>query len=159
MLAFHIALVRNPQEAIVVRAFAALLYHGNWSKAVEFAREHETSVIGYAPEVSKSSRKRSDEDLAEAVSEFTCLLKDTQYVLTDKEALREALYLYPDFKFSGLVSTNNVHITIQCTKIYCFKTYIRSLSLLIYVWSCAQIKLAQISASPFLNLAVNAIID
>jgi poly(A) polymerase len=103
VLAFHIALVRNPQEAIVVRAFAALLYHGNWSKAVEFAREHETSVIGYAPEVSKSSRKRSDEDLAEAVSEFTCLLKDTQYVLTDKEALREALYLYPDFKFSGLV--------------------------------------------------------
>ncbi|CAH8262595.1 unnamed protein product [Arabidopsis lyrata] len=103
VLAFHIALVRNPQEAIVVRAFAALLYHRNWSKAVKFAREHETSVVGYAPEVSKFSRKRSDEDLAEAVSEFTCLLKDTQYVLTDIEALREALYLYPDFKFSGLV--------------------------------------------------------
>ncbi|KAL1207195.1 hypothetical protein V5N11_036360 [Cardamine amara subsp. amara] len=103
VLAFHIALVRNPQEAIVVRAFAALLYHGNWSKAVEFAREHENSVLRYALEVSKYSRKRSDEDLAEAVSDFTKLLKDTQYVLTDMEALREALYLYPDFKFSGLV--------------------------------------------------------
>lgn len=105
MLAFHTALLRNPQEAIVLRAFAALLYHGNWSKAVEFAREHENSVLRYAPEVSKSSRKRSDEDLAEAVSEFTCLLKDTQYILTDMEALREALYLFPDFKFSGLVSS------------------------------------------------------
>ncbi|EOA32773.1 hypothetical protein CARUB_v10016083mg [Capsella rubella] len=103
VLAFHIALVRNPQEAIVVRAFAALLYHRNWRKAVEFARGHETSVVGYTPEVLKSLRKRSDEDLAEAVSEFICILKDTQYVLTDIEALREALYLYPDFKFSGLV--------------------------------------------------------
>ncbi|XP_010422909.1 PREDICTED: uncharacterized protein LOC104708109 [Camelina sativa] len=75
----------------------------DWSKAVEFAREHETSVVGYGPEVFKSVQRRSDEDLVEAVSEFTCLLKDTQYVLTGIEALRESLYLYPDFKFSGLV--------------------------------------------------------
>lgn len=142
MLAFHIALVRNPQEANVVRAFAALLYHGNWSKAVDFAREHEKSVLGYSPEVSKSSRKRSDEDLAEAVSEFTCLLKDTQYVLTDIEALHEALYLYPDFKFSGLVSTKSILVLSLSTKIDCVKTYILSSSLLIYVWSCAPIKLA-----------------
>lgn len=105
MLAFHIALVRNPQEAIVLRAFASLLYHRDWSKAVKFAREHENPVPGYAPEVSKSSGKRSDEDLAEAVSEFTCLIKDTRYVLTEMGALREALCLYPDFKCSGLVST------------------------------------------------------
>ncbi|CAH2051425.1 unnamed protein product, partial [Thlaspi arvense] len=103
LLAFHIALVRSPQEAIVLRAFASLLYHRNWSRAVKFAREHEDSVPGYSPEVSKSSRKISDEDLAEAVSEFTSLLRDTRYVLTDMEALHEALYLYPDFKFSGLV--------------------------------------------------------
>ncbi|CAN8257775.1 unnamed protein product [Cochlearia groenlandica] len=103
LLAFHITLVRNPREAIVLRAFASLLYHRNWSEAVRFASEHEDSVPGYAPEVSKSSGKRSDEDLAEAVSEFANLLKETQYVLTEMEALREALFLYPDFKCSGLV--------------------------------------------------------
>ncbi|CAH8353641.1 unnamed protein product [Eruca vesicaria subsp. sativa] len=103
LLAFHIALVRNPQEAIVLHAFASLLYHRDWSRAVKFARENEKSVAGYVPEVSKSSRKRSDEDLAEAVSEFASLLKDTQYVLTDMESLHEALYHYPAFKRSGLV--------------------------------------------------------
>ncbi|KAJ0241913.1 Polynucleotide adenylyltransferase family protein [Hirschfeldia incana] len=103
LLAFHIALVRNPQEAIVLHAFASLLYHRNWSEAVKFARENEKSVAGYVPEVSKSSRKRSDEDLAEAVSEFASLIKDTQYVLTDMESLHEALYHYPAFKRSGLV--------------------------------------------------------
>ncbi|KAF8112665.1 hypothetical protein N665_0062s0018 [Sinapis alba] len=103
LLAFHIALVRNPQEAIVLHAFASLLYHRNWSEAVKFARENENSVAGYVPEVSKSSRKRSDEDLAEAVSEFASLLRDTQYVLTDMESLHEALYHYPAFKRSGLV--------------------------------------------------------
>uniref|UniRef100_A0A1J3K9G1 Poly(A) polymerase I n=1 Tax=Noccaea caerulescens TaxID=107243 RepID=A0A1J3K9G1_NOCCA len=103
LLAFHIALVSKPQEAIVLRAFASLLYHRNWSRAVKFAREHEHSIPGYAPEVSKSSRKRSDEDLAKAVSAFTYLLNDTLYVLTDMEALREALCLYPHFKCSGLV--------------------------------------------------------
>ncbi|KAL0733266.1 hypothetical protein Bca4012_009476 [Brassica carinata] len=103
LLAFHIALVRNPQEAIVLHAFASLLYHRSWSEAVKFARENENSVAGYLPEVSKSSRKRSDEDLAEAVSEFASLLRDTQYVLTDMESLHEALYHYPAFKRSGLV--------------------------------------------------------
>ncbi|KFK42256.1 hypothetical protein AALP_AA2G231700 [Arabis alpina] len=103
VLAFHIALVRNPQEAIVLRAFASLLYHRDWSKAVRFAREHEDSVPGYAPEVSKSSGETSNEDLAEAVSDFTRLIKDTRYVLTEMETLREALCLYPDFKSSGLI--------------------------------------------------------
>ncbi|CAN6813359.1 unnamed protein product [Brassica oleracea] len=104
LLAFHIALERNPQEAIVLHAFASLLYHRNWREAVKFARENENSVAGYVPEVSKkSSRKRSNEDLAEAVSEFASLLRDTQYVLTDMESLHEALYHFPSFKRSGLV--------------------------------------------------------
>ncbi|CAG7871877.1 unnamed protein product [Brassica rapa] len=104
LLAFHITLVRNPQEAIVLHAFASLLYHRNWREALRFARENENSVAGYVPEVSKkSSRKRSDEDLAEAVSEFASLLRDTQYVLTDMESLHEALYHFPSFTRSGLV--------------------------------------------------------
>ncbi|ESQ50734.1 hypothetical protein EUTSA_v10022570mg [Eutrema salsugineum] len=103
VLAFHTALVRSPQEAIVLHAFASLLYHRNWSRAVKFAREHENSVLGYASEISKSSSKRSDKDLAEAVSEFAYLVRKTLIVLTEMEALREALHLYPDFKCSGLV--------------------------------------------------------
>lgn len=113
LLAFHIALVRNPQEAIVLHAFASLLYHRNWSEALKFARENENSVAGYVPEVSKSSRKRSVEDLAEAVSEFASLLKDTQYVLTDMESLHEALCHYPAFKRSGLVSKQCIFTTIR----------------------------------------------
>lgn len=114
LLAFHITLVRNPQEAIVLHAFASLLYHRNWREALRFARENENSVAGYVPEVSKkSSRKRSDEDLAEAVSEFASLLRDTQYVLTDMESLHEALYHFPSFKRSGLVCTQC--ILVSCT--------------------------------------------
>ncbi|CAN8271250.1 unnamed protein product [Cochlearia groenlandica] len=103
VLAFHTALVRNPQEAIVLRAFASLLYHRDWRKAVKFAREHENLVHVYSLEVSKSSGKRSDEDLATAVSEFIHRIIDTRYVLTEMKALREALHQYPNFKCSGVV--------------------------------------------------------
>ena len=117
-MAFHIALVRNPQEAIVLHAFASLLYHRNWREALRFARENENSVAGYVPEVSKkSSRKRSNEDLAEAVSEFASLLRDTQYVLNDMDSIHEAVYHFESVKRYGLVCTQCIIVSCKTSNI------------------------------------------
>ncbi|KAH1224109.1 Poly(A) polymerase I [Glycine max] len=43
--AFHLALVNNPQDALVVWAFASVLYHGEWEKGIKFAKEHAKMFI------------------------------------------------------------------------------------------------------------------
>ncbi|RZB78937.1 Poly(A) polymerase I, partial [Glycine soja] len=49
--AFHLALVNNPQDALVVWAFASVLYHGEWEKGIKFAKEHAKMFVNFAPEI------------------------------------------------------------------------------------------------------------
>ncbi|KAG4988081.1 hypothetical protein JHK85_031064 [Glycine max] len=57
--AFHLALVNNPQDALVVWAFASVLYHGEWEKGIKFAKEHAKMFVNFAPEIRMSSIYKS----------------------------------------------------------------------------------------------------
>ncbi|KAE8701257.1 putative plant ubiquilin [Hibiscus syriacus] len=103
LLMFHLALVNNPQDALVVWTFASVLYHGNWKSGVEFARELGISEVKFVPEISGFSESKSDEDLAKEVAQFASLVQDSVWTLTKTSNLLESMSRYPFSPCSGLV--------------------------------------------------------
>ncbi|KAK4347593.1 hypothetical protein RND71_033932 [Anisodus tanguticus] len=103
LLAFHLALITDPQEAFVVLTFASVLYHGNWKEGVKFARRHSDAAAIYAPEISVSQGSISDDELVERVTELAVLVQNSINILTDKDSLQEAMSKFPGFPCSGLV--------------------------------------------------------
>ncbi|XP_021273600.1 uncharacterized protein LOC110408821 isoform X1 [Herrania umbratica] len=103
LLIFHLALVNNPQDALVVWTFASVLYHGKWKEGVEFSREHTKVGVKFVPEVSGFSETKSDEDLAKEVSQFASLVQDSVCALTETSSLFESMSRYPLSPCSGLV--------------------------------------------------------
>lgn len=93
LLVFHIALVKNPQDALVVVAFASILYHGEWRKGIKFARENAEVRVNFIPEISRSFVSKSDEALGKEISQFASLVQDSLDVS----------------QYSGLVSTPDLH--------------------------------------------------
>lgn len=75
ILAFHLALVNKPQDALIVWTFSSVLYHGEWKKGVEYARKNAEEKVNLVPEISEVSDLKSDEELAEKVSELASLVK------------------------------------------------------------------------------------
>ncbi|XWS42224.1 hypothetical protein CRYUN_Cryun17cG0149700 [Craigia yunnanensis] len=103
LLMFHLALVNNPQDALVVWTFASVLYHGKWKEGVEFAREHIKVEVKFVPEISGFSETKSDEDLAKEVAQFASLVQDSVWALTETSSLFESMSGYPFSPCSGLV--------------------------------------------------------
>ncbi|PON50006.1 Poly A polymerase, partial [Parasponia andersonii] len=101
LLGFHLALANNPQDALVVLAFASILYHGEWKEGIRFAIENAKVQVNFVPELSKSFTSKSDEELAKEVSQLATLVQDSLDVLTETESLLEAMSGYPPC--SGLV--------------------------------------------------------
>ncbi|MED6109410.1 hypothetical protein PIB30_033284 [Stylosanthes scabra] len=112
LLAFHLALVNNPQEAIVVWALASILYHGNWEEAVKFAKEHAEMSVNFAPEIRMSCLNKSEEEIAKAVTKLASHVISSVPVLVDNESLLQSMARYASFPCSGtvLVSTKTGHI-------------------------------------------------
>lgn len=104
LLAFHLALVNNPQDPFVVLAFASILYHGDWKEGIRFAKENAEVKVNFAPELSRSFTFKSDKQLVEEVSQLASFVQDSIYVLTDTESLFESMSSYPTSPCSGLVS-------------------------------------------------------
>ncbi|PPD86261.1 hypothetical protein GOBAR_DD16802 [Gossypium barbadense] len=102
LLMFHLALVNNPQDALVIWTFASVLYHGNWKEGVEFAREYTKLEVKFVPEISEFSETKSDEDLAKEVAQFASLVQDSVGVLTETSNLFESMSRYPFSACSGL---------------------------------------------------------
>ncbi|XWS33945.1 hypothetical protein CRYUN_Cryun22dG0126400 [Craigia yunnanensis] len=103
LLMFHLALVNNPQDALVVWTFASVLYHGKWKEGVEFAREHTKVEVKFVPEISGFSETKSDEDLAKDVAQFASLVQDSAWALTETHSLFESMSRYSFSPCSGLV--------------------------------------------------------
>lgn len=101
---FHLALLNNPQDALVVWTFASVLYHGKWKEGVEFSREHTKVGVKFVPEISGFSETKSDEDLAKEVSQFASLVQDSVCALTETSSLFESMSRYSFSPCSGLVS-------------------------------------------------------
>ncbi|KAF9609909.1 hypothetical protein IFM89_019002 [Coptis chinensis] len=107
VLAFHLALVNNPQDALVVWALSSIFYHGNWKEAVEFAREKSKTHVDFSPEISQSCSNKSDKALAEDVKQFASQVISSIDALTEPQSLflsMERYPLYPCFGSGGLTS-------------------------------------------------------
>ncbi|XP_068468670.1 uncharacterized protein [Phaseolus vulgaris] len=106
LLAFHLALVNNPQDAIVVWAFASVLYHGEWKEGVKFAKEQARMSVNFVPEIRKSNLYKSDEEIAIAVTKLASLVIHSISPLVEKNSLRQFLSIsrYPSFPQSGMDS-------------------------------------------------------
>ncbi|XP_030975395.1 uncharacterized protein LOC115995101 isoform X2 [Quercus lobata] len=107
LLAFHLALVNNPQEAIVIWAFASALYHGNWEEGVKFAKEHAEMHVDFVPEILGSSNIKSDEELAKEVTLLASLVQDSMSTLAETESLFKSMSRYPFSPCSGFVFIPN----------------------------------------------------
>ncbi|EXC35254.1 Poly(A) polymerase [Morus notabilis] len=103
LLAFHLALVNNPQDPFVVLAFASIFYHGDWKEGIRFAKENAEVKVNFAPELSRSFTFKSDKQLVEEVSQLASFVQDSIDVLTDTESLFESMSSYPTSPCSGLV--------------------------------------------------------
>lgn len=103
ILTFHVALVNNPQQALVVLTFASLLYHGSWDEGVRFARQHAEAACIYVPETSDCSGPISDDELGERITQFAKHVKDTVNVFTETAKLQETMVKFPGFPCSYLV--------------------------------------------------------
>lgn len=103
-MAFHSALVNNPQEAIVIWAFASALYHGNWEEGVKFAKEHAEMHVDFVPEILGSSNIKSDQELAKEVTLLASLVQDSMSTLAETESLFKSMSRYPFSPCSGFVS-------------------------------------------------------
>lgn len=77
LLAFHLASLKNSQDALVVWALASVLYHGEWEGGIKFAKERAKMCVNFAPEIKRSSICKSDEEIAKAVTKLASLAIDS----------------------------------------------------------------------------------
>ncbi|KAH9624242.1 hypothetical protein KSS87_017917 [Heliosperma pusillum] len=124
LLAFHLALVNNPQDAIVVWMFSSLLYHGNWREGVEAARELSAGNVHFTPEILKSLVDVTDEELSRQVANLASMVVDSIDMLTDSESLCIAMSRYPLFS-SQLLGRQPISSICECHN----DTHRRNLSL------------------------------
>ncbi|XP_060962627.1 uncharacterized protein LOC115702617 [Cannabis sativa] len=103
LLAFHLTLINNPQDALVVLTFASILYHGEWKEGIRFAKENSEVQAKFVPELSSSFAPKFDEELVMKVSQLAILVQDSLDILTESENYLESVTRHPTSPCSGLV--------------------------------------------------------
>ncbi|KAL6645278.1 hypothetical protein ACP70R_016886 [Stipagrostis hirtigluma subsp. patula] len=107
LLAFHSALVNSPQDAQVIRAFAALLYFGTWESTIEFLEEDVGAHVPFVPETLAPSQTKMD-NIMEQTSHLASLVKSSVNTLSNLDALQQSLARFADApQFSGVVLVSN----------------------------------------------------
>lgn len=104
LLAFHLALVDQPQDALVVSVLASVLYHGEWKEGVKFAKKCADMCANFAPEIKSPSIYDSDEEIAKEVTKLAHLVMGSISALVEDKILTYFLSRYPHFPRSGMVS-------------------------------------------------------
>lgn len=102
LLAVHLALVNNPQDALVVWTFSSVLYHGNWNEGVKAARQLTVARVNF-PEILEPRGDVSNDELARMVANFASNVLDSVDALTDSESLLKAMSHYPTSPCSRFV--------------------------------------------------------
>jgi hypothetical protein len=107
LLVFHTALVISPQDTLVIRAFAALLYFGSWESTIEFLKEEEAGAqVPFVPETLGPSQTKLD-DLMEQTSHLASLVNSSVLTLTCSDALEQSLVRFSEPpQISGVVSVS-----------------------------------------------------
>lgn len=111
MLAFHIALVRNPQEALVVWAFSSLLYFGTWSEAMTFVKQIDGNemAVDFLPEIRCEVKPMSEKMLKEKLLNLTSLVRSSVHAFSCVKSLQECLTVFSEAsEFSGQVCTTMI---------------------------------------------------
>ncbi|KAI8536840.1 hypothetical protein RHMOL_Rhmol10G0287200 [Rhododendron molle] len=103
LLAFHLALVNHPQDALAVWTFASVLYHGTWKEGVKFAIEHAQALTSFIPEISEVHHNRTEDELAQRVTQLASLVQDSIGALTETDNLVDKMSRFPDFPCSDVV--------------------------------------------------------
>lgn len=107
LLAFHSTLVIYPQDTLVIRAFAAVLYFGTWETTVKFLREEVGAEVPFAPETMGPSRTKLD-CLKEQTSHLASLVNSSVDILTCPHDLEQSLARFSEpLQFSGVVVASN----------------------------------------------------
>lgn len=104
LLAFHLALVINPQDALVLWTFASVLYHGHWNEGVKFGRERAHRPTVYIPEVTEAHYSMSNNELAEKVTQLASAVQYCIGGLSEPDRLAKLMTRFPDSPCPGLVS-------------------------------------------------------
>lgn len=105
IMTFHLALVENPQDSLVVWTFATILYRGTSNNAVEIAKQNErVRDVQFIPEIHTSINPKSDEEILEEVSRLASLIKTSANSLTSIGALEKSLGRYGNPPSSRMVS-------------------------------------------------------
>ncbi|KAL0904909.1 hypothetical protein M5K25_027073 [Dendrobium thyrsiflorum] len=100
LLAFHLALVQNPQDSLVIWTFSSILYHGTWNEAVASVKASSDDLIYFVPEILPPSIAKLDELLLKETSRFASLVKSSVEALTDSNVLRQSLAKYSQLSSS-----------------------------------------------------------
>lgn len=117
MLAFHLALVEHPQDALVVWTLSSILYHGTWSTATEFAKQNVKGHDQFVPEILEPSDSKSDELLLEETCHLASLIKSSVDALTRIDVLQQSLTRYLEsLPCLGLVSIDDHAALCSCEK-------------------------------------------
>ncbi|KAJ0097836.1 hypothetical protein Patl1_29244 [Pistacia atlantica] len=90
LLAFHQALVNNPQDAFVIWVFVSVLYNGKWEEVVKIARERAKDQVNFAPEISgflELNQMKNLSELASLVQDCVNALNETHTGITKKQKL------------------------------------------------------------------------
>lgn len=103
LLAFHLALVNNPQDTLVVWTLSSVLYHGKWEEGVKAARQLAEVPAYFVPEILEPCNDVSDDELVHRVANFASIVLDAVDALTDSKHLLKAMSRYPSSPCTGLV--------------------------------------------------------
>lgn len=107
-MAFHLALVNHPQDALVVWTFASVLFHGTWKEGVKFAREHAQALTSFMPEISEVHHNMKEDELAQRVTQLASLVQDSLGALIETDILVDKMSRFPEFPCSD-VYVNSSH--------------------------------------------------
>lgn len=94
LLAFHLALIDNPQDSLVIWTFSSILFYGTWNEAMAFVKRSSEVLIHFIPEILPPSIAKPDELLLEETSRFASLVKSSVETLTDSKVLQQSLAKY-----------------------------------------------------------------
>eukprot|EP01018_Ginkgo_biloba_P017274 Gb_24145 [translate_table: standard] len=115
LLAFHLALVNEPQDAFVVTAFALTVRNGgNLEKAVSKARMNAKKANRFCPEVLEAVESVCDEAVIDQVLDLASAVKSSLDAMMNAKIISRAMSKYPQAPFSDLV-----FITIQTFEKVC----------------------------------------
>ncbi|XP_031276000.1 uncharacterized protein LOC116134460 isoform X3 [Pistacia vera] len=107
LLAFHQALVSNPQDAFVIWVFVSVLYNGKWEEVVKIARERAKDQVNFAPEISgflKLNQMKNLSELASLVQDCVNALNETHSGMVNDSGM-----VYVSMKWDGCWSNFLMH--------------------------------------------------